>query len=215
MKETTKYNKYRFVGKIQVDEIQPWFDFDKSKPWDELEVPWVLDNKVRREILIALAKGAKNLEEIHNSIAFSPKPLLISPEEYKTNVKFQWGKETLENHLLNLEWYDLIKKSGEKYQLMIPILGVDKLSEIDNYLTQLVDKWISVLKELKDEIGNKFSNINCNNAPLYGILVEKAVEKLYEKMKSENLLPNKPNIKSLWAEQLRKLNFEDWITKNF
>ena len=82
MKENTKYNEYRFVGKINVDEIQPWFDFASSKPWDEGEIEWVLDNKVRREILIRLADGPKTFEELHEIINFSPQPLLISKNEY-------------------------------------------------------------------------------------------------------------------------------------
>lgn len=61
MKENTKYHDYRFVGKTTVDEIQPWFDFATSKPWDEEEVPWPLDNKARRELIIKLAEGPKNI----------------------------------------------------------------------------------------------------------------------------------------------------------
>ncbi|GAJ24668.1 unnamed protein product, partial [marine sediment metagenome] len=50
---------------------------------------------------------------------------------------------------------------------------------------------------------------------LYSILIEKALEKLYELLKNQNLLPDEPNIKVLWAEQLRKIKFEDWVEKNF
>ena len=78
MKENTKYHNYKFVGKINVDENQPWFDFTTAKPWDESEIPWILDNKVRREILIQLSKGPKTFDELYKLVNFSPKPLLIS-----------------------------------------------------------------------------------------------------------------------------------------
>ena len=77
MKEETKYHDYLFKGKSVIDEIQPWFDFGTGKPWDETEIPWVLDNKVRREILVILSNGPKNLKEIHEKTNFSPKPLLV------------------------------------------------------------------------------------------------------------------------------------------
>ena len=95
MRENTKYSDYRFVGKINVDENQPWFDFASNKPWDEGEIPWVVENKVRREILIKLADGPKSFDEIYNIINFAPKPLLISEEEYECKVSFQWSRETV------------------------------------------------------------------------------------------------------------------------
>ncbi len=56
---------------------------------------------------------------------------------------------------------------------------------------------------------------SCNLTKLYGILIEKALEKLYELLKNQNMLPDESNIKILWAEQLRKIKFEDWVEKNF
>lgn len=215
MKETTKYNNYRFVGKINVDEIQPWFDFDKAKPWDDMEVPWLLENKVRREIVIRLAKGPKTFQQLYEGLNFSPRPLLISKEEYQTTIKYQWTKETLENHLLNLEWYDLIKKNGDKYEITIPILKKEKNDEIEAYVALIADKWIEVIKELKEEAKKKFSDVGHDKAPLFSVLTEKAVELLYAKMKKEGLLPDVPNIKTLWAEQLRTIKFEQWISENF
>ena len=58
-------------------------------------------------------------------------------------------------------------------------------------------------------------NVIEEKTPLYSILIEKALEKLYELLKNQNLLPDEPNIKVLWAEQLRKIKFEDWVEKNF
>jgi len=215
VKENTKYNNYRFVGGINVDEVQPWFDFDKSKPWDDMEVPWVLENKVRREILIRLARGAKNFDDLYKSLNFAPSPLLIEPSEYKPKVRYQWTKETLENHLLSLEWYDLIKKEGEEYQITIPVLKMEKTQEIDQYIEKIAEKWIGIIKEIKDEAREKFKDIEDKRAPLFSVLTEKAVEKLHSEMKKEGILPDIPNIKTLWAEQLRKIKFEAWVAQNF
>jgi hypothetical protein len=214
MKENTKYHNYRFIGNIQVDEIQPWFDFTSLKPWDEGEIPWVLENRVRREILITLANGAKSFEELYETINFSPKPLLISEKEHNCNVQYQWTKETLENHLLNLEWYHLIIKNNERYELGLPILKLEDISEIETYIIKFSEAWIKTIKETKNQI-QKHMDQNKKNYPLYQILVEKAVEKLYELLKNEEILPNEPNIKTLFAEQLRSIKFEEWVAKNF
>ncbi|MFX0070742.1 MAG: hypothetical protein ACFFAO_06600 [Candidatus Hermodarchaeota archaeon] len=216
MKETTKYSSHRFVGKINVDEIMPWFDFDKAKPWDEMEVPWVLENKVRREILILLARGSRTFEEIYDRINFSPKPLLIKPEEYKTNIKYQWTKETLENHLTNLEWYNLIKmNSNGKYEITIPVFTMESIEKLEKYITLFAENWLKIIKDTRAEIKEELGELEKEKAPLYGILLEKATEKLYELLKKEELLPNIPNIKTLWAEQLRKIKFEKWLEKSF
>jgi predicted transcriptional regulator len=196
MKENTKYHNYKFVGKISVDEIQPWFDFASIKPWDQGEIPWVLENRVRREILIFLADGPKSYKEIYDIINFSPKPLLITKDEYDCQVSYQWAKETLENHLLN------------------SILKFENLAEIDNYINMFSQAWIKIIKETKNEIEKHLAEIK-DNIPLYEILVEKAVEKLYELLKNEEFLPQEPNIKVLWAEQLRGVKFEEWVDKNF
>jgi len=34
-------------------------------------------------------------------------------------------------------------------------------------------------------------------------------------LKDQGFLPNIPNIKILWAEELRKIKFEEWLRKNF
>ncbi|MBY9008127.1 MAG: hypothetical protein KGD63_15410 [Candidatus Lokiarchaeota archaeon] len=215
MKENSKFNEYRFQGKIVVDDIQPWFDFATGSPWDEPEIPWVIDNKVRRQILVLLSKSSMTFEELYTMINFTPKPLIISEDEYHTNVKYQWSKQTLENHLLNLEWYKLIRKSRNKYESMVPILDYENASNIDNYVVKITDKWLSIIKEIKDDISYK---IKYNGEPkihTLTILLEKVIEKLYESLKKENLLPNIPNIKSLWLEQLRKIKFNEWVSKNF
>jgi hypothetical protein len=215
MKEKTKYNNYRFVGKINVDEIQPWFDFDKAKPWDEMDVPWVLENKVRREILIRLARGPKSFEELYKTLNFSPKPLLIEREEHVAKVRYQWTKDTIENHLLSLEWYDLIKKEGGTYHITIPVLPLEKAREIEQYVSSVAEKWAHIVKEIKDEAREKFKAVDDKKSPLFSVLIEKAVEQLYEVLKEEGILPDEPNIKTLWAEQLRKIKFEAWVAKNF
>jgi hypothetical protein len=214
MKENTKYNEYRFIGKINVDENQPWFDFATSRPWDDPEIPWVIENKVRREILIILANGPKTFEEIYNNLNFSPMPLLISKKEYECKVKFQWDKVTIENHLLNLEWYHLINHIDKKYELAFPIFNIDTSKNIEKYILKFAENWIKIIKEIKKEIDSNLSPIN-NKTSLYEILIEKALEKLYELLKNENILSKEPNIKVLWAEQLRKIKFEEWLDKNF
>lgn len=208
MKESTKYSSYRFVGTMNVDEIMPWFDFDKGKPWDESEVPWVLENKVRREILIKLANlGPKTLEEIHGVINFSPKPLLIESSEYSPEVQYQWHRGVIQNHLWNLEWYGLIELVGKKYQVTFPVLSMDDLAHLDKYIVKFANHWVSIIKEIKEDITQENLNLE--------ILIERSVEKLYEILKNEGFLPKTPNIKALWAEQLRKIKFEEWVSKNF
>ncbi|MFX0035466.1 MAG: hypothetical protein ACFE9I_07485 [Candidatus Hermodarchaeota archaeon] len=214
MKENTKYHNLRFVGKINVDEIEPWFDFTTAKPWDDPEIPWILDNKVRREILIILADSPKTFQEIFERVNFSPKPLLITKEEYKCQISYQWTKETIENHLMNLEWYNLIKLNKKKYELNIPIFSNEELDKLERYIIKFTNHWINIIKELKNEIQEKLGGID-SKTPLYEILIEAAVEKLYEILKREKLLPNKPNLKTLWAEQLRKIKFEEWLAKYF
>ena len=214
MKENTKYQNYRFRGKINVDEIEPWFDFGTMKPWDELEVPWVLDNKVRREILIILAKSPKTFEELYDNLNFSPKPLLISKDEYECKLKYQWTKEIIKNHLLNLEWYNLVRLKEGKYILTFPIFTMESLNDVEEYVLKFAESWIKVINDTKEEVKKKLSDYE-ENTNLYSILIEKALEKLYELLKNQNLLPNKPNLKILWAEQLREIKFEDWLEKNF
>ena len=214
MKDNTKYHNYRFMGKINIDEIQPWFDFATSKPWDDPEIPWILDNKVRREILIILATGPKTFQQIYENLNFSPKPLLITKEEYDCQISFQWTKETIENHLMNLEWYSLIKLRNNIFELTIPILSTEDSEKLENYIIKFTENWITIISQLKIEVQKKLVNLN-EKTHLLEILIEKAIEKLYILLKKENLIPDTPNLKVLWAEQLRKIKFEEWIKQNF
>jgi hypothetical protein len=214
MKENTKYQSYRFVGKINVDEIQPWFDFTTSKPWDDPEIPWILDNKVRREILIILSKCPKTFQEIHERVNFSPKPLLITKEEYDCRISFNWTKQTVENHLLNLEWYNLIKLEDERYKLTIPIISTEDSEKLEQYIIKFTENWVNIIKQLGNEVQNNYKGFD-EKTPLYEILIDKAIQKLYSILKEENLISKEPNLKVLWAEQLRKSKFEEWVKKNF
>jgi len=214
MRENTKYHNYRFVGRINVDEIEPWFDFGTSKPWDDPEIPWILDNKVRREILILLADNPKTFQEIYERINFSPKPLLITNEEYDCQISYQWTKETIENHLMNLEWYNLIELTNNKYELTIPIISIEKSEKLEEYIIKFAENLITIIKQLYIEIQEELADSN-EETPLYEILIEKTIENLYKILKRENLIPDTPNIKALWAEQLRKIKFGDWIKQNF
>ena len=208
MKETSKYNSYRFVGTIKIDEIMPWFDFDKGKPWDESEVPWVLENKVRREILLKLAHlGPQDFEEIYEQINFSPNPLLINPEEYEVSVNYQWDREVIQNHLLNLEFYGLIQSDGQKYRVTFPVLTSNNLKNLERYTIKFAHHWIEIIRQMKLELEEQGIK--------YEILIEKTVDQLYSLLKKEKMLPNTPNIKNIWAEQLRDIKFEDWVKKNF
>ena len=208
MKETSKYNSYRFVGTIKIDEIMPWFDFDKGKPWDESEVPWVLENKVRREILLKLAHlGSQNYDEIYQQINFSPNPLLIDPEEYEVSVSYQWDQDVIQNHLLILEWYGLIQSDGQKYTVTFPVLTIKDTNNLEKFTIRIAHHWIEIIRKMKLELEEQGIK--------YEILIEKTVEQLYSLLKEEDMLPNIPNITNMWAEQLRESKFEDWVKTNF
>jgi hypothetical protein len=208
MKETTKYNSYRFVGTIKIDEIMPWFDFDKGKPWDESEVPWVLENKVRREILLKLANlGSQNYDDIYQQISFSPNPLLITPDEYDVSVNYQWDHAVIQNHLLILEWYGLIQSDDQKYTVTFPVLTINDLYNLEEITLRIAHNWIEIIRKMKLELEEQGIK--------YEILIEKTVEQLYSLLKEEKMLPNIPNIKNLWTEQLRESKFEDWVKTNF
>ncbi|MFX1238949.1 MAG: hypothetical protein ACFFAS_17660 [Promethearchaeota archaeon] len=214
MKENTKYNDYQFKGRIQIDESQPWFDFATNKPWDDAEIPWLVENKVRREILIKLSEGPKTYDELYKTINFSPKPLLISKQEYQCNITYQWSKKTLENHLLNLEWNDLIKLDGKKYNLTFPIYKIEDIKVLNTSINKRAKNWSSVIREIKFELNQLKDDID-HKVSIYVLIIEKAIEKLFALLKEENILPNTSNLKFLWAEQLRKVKFEEWIEKNF
>ena len=214
MKENTKYHDHLFNGKRIIDEIQPWFDFGTGKPWDEPDIPWVLDNKVRREILIILASGPKSLKEIHEKTNFSPKPLLIGTDQYTPTVKYQWSKETIQNHLMNLEWYKLIKFVDDKYELTFPIFNHQDNNQLNQYALKFADYWIKIILDMKNEFQKSYANFN-EQPELLEIIIDKAVNKLYELLKEQKMLPNESNLKALWAEQIRAIKFEDWVKKTF
>lgn len=214
MRENTKYHRYRFNGKINVDEIQPWFDFGTSKPWDDPEIPWVLDNKVKREILRILSMGPKTFEELYNELNFSPKPLLVTQEEYQPKIHYQWAKETIKNHLFNLEWYHLISLKEEKYELTFPFLKFDDLANLEQHANLLAEKWVKIILNSKQEFNRIIKKVG-DSPELYSILIDKVVNSLYTELKVRGIIPDEPNIKVLWGEQLRKLNFEEWINQNF
>ncbi len=214
MKENTKYHDHLFNGKRVIDEIQPWFDFGTGKPWDDPDIPWVLDNKVRREILIILSKGPKNLKEIHQKTNFSPKPLLISSSQYNPTVKYQWSEETILNHLMNLEWYNLIKLIGDKYELTFPIFNHLENEKLENYAVKFAEYWIKIIIDMKKDFQKAYSKYD-EQAELLEIIIDKAVNKLYDLLKEQKMLPNESNLKALWAEQIRTIKFEDWVKKTF
>jgi len=214
LKENTKYHDHLFKGKIIVDKVQPWFDFGTGKPWDDPDIPWVLDNKVRRQILIILSKGPKNLKEIHENTNFSPKSLLIDSSQYTPTVQYQWSEETIRNHLMNLEWYNLIKSVDDKYQLTFPIFTNQESNQLDEYALKFAEYWIKIISDMKKDWQNSYTGFN-KNPPLLEIIIDKAVNKLYELLKAEKMLPDESNLKALWAEQIRSIKFEDWVKNTF
>lgn len=214
MRENTKYHDHLFNGKRVIDEIQPWFDFGTGKPWDDADIPWVLDNKVRREILIILASGPKSLKEIHEKTNFSPKPLLIDTDQYTPTVQYQWSEETIQNHLMNLEWYKLIKSVDDKYELTFPIFKHQDNNQLDQYALKFADYWIKIVLDMKNELQKYYTNFD-QQPELLEIIIDKAVNKLYELLKEQKMLPNESNLKALWAEQIRAIKFEDWVKKAF
>lgn len=214
MKENTKYNMHRFIGKQIIDEIQPWFEFSTSLPWDERSPPWVFDNKVRRQILVILSESPLTFEEIIERVLFKPAPLIITKEEYEPKIIYQWDKRTIENHLFNLEWYGLVRKNVDKYEINFPILNKEQLDDVENYVIKFAENWVKVIEESKEEILNKYQGLH-KNTPIMDIIIEKIIEKLWETLKKKGLVPNKPNLKHLWGEQLRKTKFNEWVSKYF
>ena len=214
LKENTKYHDHLFNAKRVVDEIQPWFDFGTGKPWDDPDYPWVIDNKVRREILIMLSKGPKTLEEIQKKTNFSPKALLIEPNLYTPTVRYQWTEKTIRNHLMNLEWYNLIKSTDDNYELTFPIFDNQENSQLEDYALKFSENWIKIVLNMKKEFQKSFINFD-KNPQLLEIIIDKAVNKLYELLKENKMLPDESNLKALWAEQIRTIKFEDWVKENF
>ena len=115
---------------------------------------------------------------------------------------------------MNLEWYSLIKLTEDKYELTIPILSTEKSDKLEEYIVKFTTNWITVIRQLYNEVQEEFRDPE-EKSTLLEILIEKSIEKLYTILKGEKLVPDIPNIKVLWAEQLRTIKFEDWIAKNF
>ena len=170
---------------------------------------------MRREILIKLSDGPKTFREIYDSINFSPKPLLIKKEEYDCKIEYQWAEKTIENHLLNMEWNNLIKKNNDKYEITFPVFKLENSNDMEKCTSKIAENWIKIIQESKKEIEKNLKNIK-NNPNNLAIFIEKIVEKVYEILKKEKILRTEdPNLKLLWAEQLRKSKFENWLEKNF
>jgi len=214
MKENTKYNQYRFSGKIFIDQIQPWFDFGTAKPWDDPEIPWVLDNKVNRDILTILSKGSKSFNEIYETLQFSPKPLLITQEEYKPNIQYKWSKESIRNHLSNLEWYNLISLKTGKYSINFPILNLEDNIKLNKEAKKLVEEYLKPYGTSNENI-SKLIQSAINTSEIYSLLIDKIVDEFFLLLKQKGIIPDEPNIKTLWAEQLREESFEEWVKKYF
>ena len=140
--------------------------------------------------------------------------MLIDQEKYNPNVRYQWDAATIENHLMNLEWYNLIKAVDNKYELTFPILKKSDIANLEQFILQFANNWIKVILDTKEHLQKAYTNLDYNQE-LLEILIEKAVEKLYELLKEQNLLPNEPNLKVLWAEQIRAIKFEEWVRKTF
>jgi hypothetical protein len=67
---------------------------------------------------------------------------------------------------------------------------------------------------MKAEFLKSYNNIK-RHPELLEIIIDKAVNTLYELLKAQDLLPNEQNLKVLWAEQIRAIKFEDWVKRAF
>jgi hypothetical protein len=129
-------------------------------------------------------------------------------------VKYQWSEATIQNHLLNLEWYNLIKFVNEKYELTFPIFNLKENNKLNEFAFKFANYWIKIVSEMEAEVLKSYKN---GKFPpeLLEIVIDKAINKLYELLKAQNLLPNEPNLKALWVEQIRAIKFEDWVKRAF
>ncbi|MFX1297093.1 MAG: hypothetical protein ACFFD2_19850, partial [Promethearchaeota archaeon] len=94
------------------------------------------------------------------------------------------------------------------------ILKMEDVNNMEKYISIFAEHWVTIIKETKEKIAKELGDIK-NDPKFYIILVEKTIEKLYLLLKETNILPQEPNIKALWAEQLRNVKFEKWLEKNF
>jgi len=129
-------------------------------------------------------------------------------------VRYQWSEDTILNHLMNLEWYNLIKTDKNKYKLTFPIFNYQENHQLEEFAVKFAENWIKVVSDMKREFQKSYTDFE-EKPELLEIIINKSVNKLYELLKVENLLPNESNLKALWAEQIRTLKFEDWVKKAF
>ncbi|MFW9882706.1 MAG: hypothetical protein ACFFG0_57315, partial [Candidatus Thorarchaeota archaeon] len=76
---------------------------------------------------------------------------------------------------MNLEWYNLIYLINSHYELAIPILSKESSERLEEYIMKFTEHWISIINKLRDEVQEKFGEFD-KKTPLYGILIEKAIE---------------------------------------
>ena len=129
-------------------------------------------------------------------------------------MKYQWSEATIHNHLMNLEWYNLIKFVDQKYELTFPIFNLKENNELNEFAFKFADLWIKIVSEMKAEFFKSYKN-GKHHTELLEIIIDKAINRLYELLKAQDLLPNEPNLKALWAEQIRAIKFEDWVKRAF
>jgi hypothetical protein len=87
------------------------------------------------------------------------------------------------------------------------VLTINDLYNLEEITLRIAHNWIEIIRKMKLELEEQGIK--------YEILIEKTVEQLYSLLKEEKMLPNIPNIKNLWTEQLRESKFEDWVKTNF
>jgi hypothetical protein len=97
---------------------------------------------------------------------------------------------------------------------MFPVLDHQDNDKLNEYAHKFADYWLKAVSEIKDEIQKSYANLD-ENPEILQIVIDKAVNKLYKLLKSQKLLPDDPNLKVLWAEQIRNIKFEEWVKKSF
>ena len=99
--------------------------------------------------------------------------------------------------------------------MTFPVLDVDKINDLEKYVEIFANHWVEIIKTTKEQVNKEFSELIKDGKTLYQILIDRAIEKLYELLKKEKLLPDEANLKVLFAEELRKTKFEDWVLETF
>jgi len=114
-----------------------------------------------------------------------------------------------------MEWNNLIKKNNDKYEITFPVFKLENSNDMEKFTSKIAENWVKIIQESKTEMEKSLKNVKTDPNNLV-ILIEKIVEKLYETLKKEKILrTEEPNLKLLWADQLRKSKFENWLEKNF